>query len=84
MALYKYLWMRVVQTEFFACRHGDTESDINDLVEKIVAQLLSISEKKFNQMQNEYRDVIFSLDRAIAMENAYTGLKDSPFSDIKI
>ena len=37
-------------------------------------------------MQNEYRDIIFSLDRAIAVENAYnasTGLRDSPILDIK-
>ena len=73
------------ESDFFACRQGDTETDINDLVEKFVAQL-SISEKSFNEMQYEYRDVVFSLDQAIAAENvnnASTGLKDSPISDIK-
>ena len=41
----------------------------------------------FNKMQHKYRNVIFSLDQAIAAENAYnasTGFKDSPILDIKI
>ena len=33
--------------EFFACREGDTETDVKDLVDKFVGQLLAISEKKF-------------------------------------
>ena len=62
------------------CRKGDTESDIKDLVEKFVGQLLAISEKSFNQMQEAYHDVIGSLNEVIDAKNAYNlsaGLKNS-------
>ena len=35
------------KTEFFTCRKSNTETDIKDLVEKFVGQLLAISEKNF-------------------------------------
>ena len=33
--------------EFFACREGDTETDVKDLVDKFIGKLLAISEKSF-------------------------------------
>ena len=66
--------------EFFACREGDSETDVKNLVEKFVAQLLSISEKSFIQMEATYHDVICELDQAIAAENVYNdaaGIKKS-------
>ena len=73
------------ETGFFTCRQGDTEADTNDLAEKIVAKLLTISEKSFIRMRQEYNDIISALDQAIAAENAFNtsmGLKDT-ISDIK-
>ena len=40
------------ETEFFACRQGDAETGINDLVENFFTLLLSISEKKFYSNAN--------------------------------
>ena len=57
--------------EFFECRQDDTESDIKNLVKKIINQLIDISEKSFNAMKLEYSDVICDLDQAIAVENEY-------------
>ena len=57
------------------------------MVEKFVAQLLSISKKSFNAMQHEYGDVICELDQAIAAENVYnngTSIKNSGIKDYKI
>ena len=73
------------ETDFFACRPGVTEMDVDDLVENFVGQLLAISEKSLNKMQYNYHDVIFSLGKAMAAEiahNASIGFKDA-ISDIK-
>ena len=70
-------------TEFFACRESDSETDVKKLVEKFVAQLLDISEKSFNAMQCEYDDIICELDQAIVAENQYNGtdIKTSGIKD---
>ena len=70
--------------EFFACCEGDTESDVKDLVDKFVSQLLAISDKSFEHLQNEYSDVICEINQAITVETAYndtSGIKKIEFGD---
>ena len=71
--------------EIFACRDGDTESDIKTLVDKFVSQLLAISEKSFARLQTEYNDVLLQLNKALAVESAYNDslAVKTPSSEIK-
>ena len=54
------------------------------MTEKIVNQLLSISEKSFDHWQNEYSDVILALEQAISEENAFNAGKKVLVSDLKL
>ena len=67
------------EREYFACRQGDSERAVNDLAENFVNQLLSISEKSFDQLQNEYSDVILALEQAITEENVFNAGKTNRF-----
>ena len=63
--------------EFFACRAGDTATDVAALVQKFVSQLLNISKQSFDYLLIVYSDVLLQLDHALSDEranNATSGL----------
>ena len=59
-----------VPGEYFACRQGDTDSEVKALVDQFVSQLLSISEQSFKHLQNVYSDILLELNQTLAVESA--------------